>query len=173
MLGSGTTLARFKRSTEVLFVKKQIILLLGLVLIGTLGLAAGIEASKGNWDYRSLLQARGSWQSTQATTPPQAPKPVSSSLALPQCQQEDSAANPFVQFVLHRTEGQRGTANSQATCVTATEKEKTKTRRLSFCLDCPKDHASETGLAGPSDPQSPLPFSEPAPSHPETIRFIG
>ena len=35
--------------------KKQILLLLGLVLIGTLGVAAGIEASKGNWDYRSLL----------------------------------------------------------------------------------------------------------------------
>src|SRR5262245_64909931 len=109
MLGSGTTLARFKRSTEVLFVKKQIILLLGLVLIGTLGLAAGIEASKGNWDYRSLLQVQGSWQNSRATTlaSPQAPKPVSSSFALPPCPQDDSAANPFVQFVLNRTEGQR------------------------------------------------------------------
>src|SRR4030095_5842434 len=105
---------------EVVVVRKQIMLLLGLVLIGTLGLAAGIEASKGNWDYRSLLRAKGSWQSTRATTlTPQAPKPVSSSLALPQCQPEDSAANPFVQFVLHRTAGQHSTANSQASCVTA------------------------------------------------------
>jgi len=45
--------------------RKQVLLLLGLVLIGTLGLAAGIEASKGKWDYRSLLQDQESPESTQ------------------------------------------------------------------------------------------------------------
>ncbi len=38
--------------------KKQLMLLLGLILIATLGLAAGIEASKGNWDYHSLLKGQ-------------------------------------------------------------------------------------------------------------------
>ena len=38
--------------------KKQLRLLLGLALVGTLGLAAGIEASKGSWDYRSLLKGQ-------------------------------------------------------------------------------------------------------------------
>jgi len=58
--------------------KKQLMLLLGLAVIGTLGLAAGIEASKGNWDYQSLLKGPESAKSDHvlvltAMTPSEAP----------------------------------------------------------------------------------------------------
>jgi hypothetical protein len=171
---SGTTLAGFKAATEVFVVKKQIMLLLGLVLIGTLGLAAGIEASKGTWDYRSLLQAQRSWQNARATTQtPLTPKPVSSSVVLPQCPPDDSVANPFVQFALDRIKGQAGTMRGQTTCMAATEKEKTKAKKLSFCLGCPEENTAEAGLENPTAPQSPLPSYEHVPSNTETMRFIG
>jgi len=58
--------------------RKQIMLLLGLMLIGTLGVAAGIEASKSNWNYRSLLQSQEFAKSDQvlvltAVTPEESP----------------------------------------------------------------------------------------------------
>lgn len=46
------------RLKEIHAMKKQILLLFGLILIGVLGTAAGIEASKGNWDYHSLLSSQ-------------------------------------------------------------------------------------------------------------------
>jgi hypothetical protein len=67
MLEAGIAFAQFKgRLKEILAMKKQVLLLLGLILLGTLGLAAGIEASKGNWDYRSLSISQGPTKSEQA-----------------------------------------------------------------------------------------------------------
>src|SRR5262249_35193976 len=95
--------------------KKQILLLLGLVLIGTLGLAAGIEASKGNWDYRSLV-SRAPRQSAQATAQTVLATKTVSSPAVAECAVNDSAPNPFVRFVLKKGEGQRNAMSQQSPC---------------------------------------------------------
>jgi len=142
--------------------KKQILLLLGLVLIGTLGLAAGIEASKGTWDYRSLARGRASVQSVQVTAQiTAATKRVS------------SASSPFVRFVLKRAEGQQDKVGDQAACATATDDERTKAKKISLCLSCPREDATEVGLESPLAPQGPPSSSEAVPGDPEAIRFIG
>lgn len=153
--------------------KKQILLLFGLVSIGTLGLAAGIEASKGTWDYRSLLRDRESVQSVQVTAPiPAATKKVSSA-AVPGCAPHDPAPSPFVRFVLKRAEGQQDMVSDQATCATATEDEKTKAKKISLCQGCPGEDAIKGDVESLIAPQSPLPSSESVPGATETIRFIG
>jgi hypothetical protein len=153
--------------------KKQILLLLGLVLIGTLGLAVGIEASKGTWDYRSLSRGRASVQSVQVTAPVTAATKRVSSLAVPECTQNDSASRPFVRFVLKRAEGQQDMVGDQATCTTATDDERTKAKKISLCLGCPGEDASEVGLESLSAPQGPPSSSGAVPGDPEAIRFIG
>ncbi|HEV8711671.1 MAG TPA: hypothetical protein VGX03_02445 [Candidatus Binatia bacterium] len=152
--------------------KRQILLLFGLILIGTLGLAAGIEASKGNWDYRSLIRSRAPWQSAEGTVQtPLTAKTVLSS-AVPQCAQNGAAPNAFVRFVLKRAEGQQDVMSDQAPCVTATEGERTKGRKVSFCSDCPRKEATEVGLESLVDPQS-APSSESLPGDTEAVRFLG
>ena len=151
--------------------KKQILLLLGLVLIGTLGLAAGIEASKGNWDYRSLVRNRTSWQGAQATAQTILATKTVSSPAVPVCAANDSAPTPFVRFVLKIGEGQQNVMSEQTPCVTATEEEKKK--RISFCPGCPGEDATAVDLQSLIAPQRPLPPSESVPSDTEAVRFIG
>jgi len=153
--------------------KKQILLLLGLVLIGTLGLAAGIEASKGTWDYRSLARGRASVQSVQVTAQITAATKRVSSFTVPECTQNDSASSPFVRFVLKRAEGQQDKVGDQAACATATDDERTKAKKISLCLSCPREDATEVGLESPLAPQGPPSSSEAVPGDPEAIRFIG
>jgi hypothetical protein len=152
--------------------KKQILLLLGLVLIGTLGLAAGIEASKGKWDYRSLVRSRTSWQGAQATTQTILATKTVSSPAVSVCAANDSVPDPFVRFVLKRGEGQQNAMSEQTPCVAATEEEK-KAKRISFCPGCPGEDATEVDLQSLIAPQRPLPPSESVPSDTAAVRFIG
>ena len=136
--------------------KKQILLLLGLVLIGTLGLAAGIEASKGNWDYRSLIRSRASWQGAQATAQTILTTKTISSPAVSVCAANDSAPNPFVRFVLKRGEGQQNAMSEQTPCVASTEEEK-KANKISFCPGCRGEDTTVIDLQSLIAPQGPLP----------------
>ena len=151
--------------------KKQILLLLGLVLIGTLGLAAGIEASKGNWDYRSLV-SRAPRQSPQATAQTILATKTVSSPAVSECAANDSAPNPFVRFVLRRESQQNAMMSQQALCVTTTAEEK-NAKKISFCPSCPGEDAGVVDLQSLIAPQRPLSPSESVPNDTEAIRFIG
>lgn len=152
--------------------KKQITLLLGLVLIGILGLAAGIEASKGNWDYRSLVRGQGAVHNVQVTAPTSLATKHVSFPAVSGCTPRDSAPSPFVRFVLERTESQAGVANDQAACAAAIDEEKTRANKISLCVGCPREDTTEVGLED-SHPQPSLPSSESVPADTETIHFIG
>jgi hypothetical protein len=76
--------------------KKRIPLLLSLILIETLGLAAGIQASKGNWNYHSLLEERKTLDGTQVSqSGPPATRGVSSP-RFPGGQQTGAQSMPII-----------------------------------------------------------------------------
>jgi len=159
---------------EVVVVRKQIILLLGLVLIGTVGLAAGIEASKGNWDYRSLLQAApGALRNTRTTTPaPLAPQPVATSSTQAKYAQDDALPNPSVQFTFDWLKGQRGLIGDRPACQPVTANDKTA-HRVSLSVGCAEDTATQGTLDDATAPQAPIPSSERASGSAGPLPLIG
>jgi len=159
---------------EVFVVRKQIILLLGLVLIGTIGLAVGIEASKGNWDYRSLLQAApAALHNTRATPPaPLTPQPLATSAAQAKYSQDDALPNPFVQFTFNWLDGQRGLTGDRPACQPVTAKDKTA-HRVSLSVGCVKDTATEGVWDNANIPQAPVPSSERASGSADPLPLIG
>jgi len=155
-------------------VRKQIVLLLGLVLIGTLGLAAGIEASKGTWDYRSLLPAApGVLRNTRATTPaPLAPQPVAMSSAPAEYSQDDSPRNPFVQFAIDWLAGQRTRTGGQSDCLSVTAKDQAA-HQVSLPMGCAADPAAEAVWDQATAPQAPTPAYERASGNADLLSQIG
>jgi hypothetical protein len=154
-------------------VRKQIILLLGLVLIATVGLAAGIEASKGNWDYRSLLQAPGALRNTRATLPAplSSAQPVATSPAQAKYPQHESPPSPFVQFTFDRLEGQRGLTGDLPACQPVTAQDKTALK-VSLSMGCAED-VTEGERDDAIVPQTPVPPSERASGSADPLPVIG
>jgi hypothetical protein len=168
MLVSGMTLAEIQ---EIFAMRKQIILLLGLMLIGTLRLAAGIEASKGNWVYLSLLKDHESSENDHGFTLATMSLGKVSSV-FHGGMADGSNTVPFVRSFFEGVEGQPGMVVGEATCSAVTEDGKTKPQKISFS-DCPRENAGGISLESHSVSQSSLPFDKLVPRNTEVFRIIG
>jgi hypothetical protein len=136
--------------------KRRITLLLSLILIGTLGLAAGIDASKGNWDYHSLLKETKVLHST--------PIAVSGSLSLgkllsfvsPTGQENGSPSTPHIVFFRTEGTGQPGLLVGDAPFITASAGATVPPKKLAlFVPASPQEGATKAPAGELTNPANP------------------
>lgn len=141
--------------------RKHILLLLGLVLIGTIGLAAGIEASKGNWEYHKVLRKFATPRGVQGLKPTSVAVGSVSSSALPGCLQAQTETSPLVLVLFKGEEGQPSMVIGEATCVMtgANGKPEPKKIPLFFMIYPKKNEAPQEKQQKPL-PQPPTAFSQ-------------
>jgi hypothetical protein len=152
--------------------KKRFTLLLSLLLIGSSGLAAGIEASKRAGEPHTLLQA-------QEAAPPTNKSPTPTTIAMgriatsafPVCLQENAATIPLVFFFFKGEGNQPSLVIGEATCMVATEGGKTTKKIPLFFHVYPQHEAASVETEEPTAPPT-IPLYDIVPGDPETLRFI-